>query len=124
MARVFPHWPENQDDRILALPNGHWFFQSIDRFTRTPEPQEISAPVPPADLLRPTEGEIRAEVRRLIVEQENYNRGTHILYRLIAANNNQRLCCIDFDDIPVHAVNHVLIDRLNLHEVSLQWYKL
>lgn len=68
MANSHPHWPEGQAERILELPTGHWFFQAYDRFTRTPEPQEISAPEPPPGLVRPTDAEVMQVIDQLLEE--------------------------------------------------------
>lgn len=50
-----PHWPEGHLDLILHLPDGHWFYQAFDRLARTPQPQELLAPVPAPGLIAEVE---------------------------------------------------------------------
>lgn len=74
MANFSPQWPEGQQDLIIILPVGHWFSQSYDRFVRIPVPQEIAAPFPPPELIRPSELELRRLVEDLVrveVHQED-----------------------------------------------------
>lgn len=50
-----PHWPEGQVELLLELPDGHWFYEAFDRLNRTPQPEEILAPVPAPGLVRDVE---------------------------------------------------------------------
>jgi hypothetical protein len=49
------HWPEGHLDLILHLPDGHWFYESFERLNRTPQPEELTAPVPAPGLVREVE---------------------------------------------------------------------
>ena len=58
MFRHCPHYPHNARAQIYNLPVGHWFFLAYERLARTPEPEEVMADRPPADLIRPSELEL------------------------------------------------------------------
>jgi hypothetical protein len=49
------HWPQGQLELLLNLPDGHWFYEAFERLNRTPQPEEILAPVPAPGLVRDVE---------------------------------------------------------------------
>ncbi|KAJ9091562.1 hypothetical protein QFC20_007605 [Naganishia adeliensis] len=55
------HWPEGHLDLILHLPDGLWFYQAFDRLARTPQPQELLAPVPAPGLIAEVEDILEEE---------------------------------------------------------------
>jgi hypothetical protein len=50
-----PHWRVGQLHLLFNLPDGHWFYEAFPRLSRTPDPEEILAPVSSPGLVREVE---------------------------------------------------------------------
>lgn len=121
MAGLYPHWPEQVDGLILNLPVGHWFFHTYDRFLRTPQPDEIVAAEPPADLIRLNEQEIQdliaAEVREAGVEDRR------VEGRDVGGPARDINHAIVVDRVSRHAERHAFSSDGN-HECQAEGYNL